>query len=87
MILRANAVVAALKKKGFLPSNSHHVMFLYQKKDGTLSGIRTRVSHNSGDINDYLIGQMAKQCNLSKEDFKNFVDCRLSRDGYEKLVF
>ncbi len=61
MILRANAVVAALKKKGFLPSNSHHVMFLYQKKDGTLSGIRTRVSHNSGDINDYLIGQMAKQ--------------------------
>ncbi len=87
MILSAKTVVAALKRKGFQSSNSHHVTFLYLKKDGTLSSIRTRVSHNSGDINDYLIGEMAKQCKLSKNDFKDFVDCRLSQDGYEKLVF
>jgi hypothetical protein len=38
------------------------------------------------EIPDNLIGQMAKQCKLSKSDFLKLVDCPLSRQAYEDIL-
>jgi len=42
-------------------------------------------SHGSGgrSIGDPLLGQMAKQCYLTKQDFLSLVDCPLDREGFE----
>ena len=38
-------------------------------------------------IDDSLLGQMARQCKLSRADFDLLIDCPLDRDGYEtKLI-
>ncbi len=45
------------------------------------------VSHNSRDVGDDLIHQMARQTRLTKSDFVALVECSLSGEGYRaKLV-
>lgn len=86
MPMPARTVAAALMKKGFIASNRHHRMFLYQKQDGTLTSIKTRISHGESELSDFHVAQMAKQCLVSKADFNRFVACRLSREEYESKV-
>jgi len=46
----------------------------------------TKTSHGSGyrTLDDGLLGQMARQCRLTKARFIELVDCPLSQDDYEK---
>ena len=76
----------ALTSKGFEQDECHHHMFFYRSIQGQLTAIRTRTSHSGKTLDDYLIGQMAKQCRLGRHDFLHLIDCPLSRAGYEELV-
>lgn len=83
----ARKVEGALLKKGFRMDNSHHHMFTYHTMDGRRSMARTRTSHGSKTISDPLLAQMARQCRLSKAQFIDLIDCPLSRESYEQILY
>jgi hypothetical protein len=65
-------------KKGFQQVNSRDFFYIYYH-NGQKTGIHTKVSMGSNhDIGDSLISKMARQVQLSKDEFGNLVDCRLS---------
>lgn len=87
-MIPANKIETALMKKGFKKdSGRDHIYFIYRRKDGCLSQVRTKISHSAKDIADNLISQMAKQCKLTNKDFKELVGCSLSQDDFERLIF
>lgn len=85
MPFKSDKVRKSLKKKGFTENNGDH-KFLELKLDGKFV-LHTKVSHGSThDIDGYLIGQMARQCKLSKQDFSDLVNCPLSKEAYVKKI-
>lgn len=81
---RAKRVVeAALQSKGFRLEHSHHRFFIYYTQQGEKTAVRTRTSQGGSELDDYLLGQMAKQCHLPKGAFLELVDCTLDQVGYE----
>jgi hypothetical protein len=83
-------VESSLLKKGFKPTHpgSDHNWFVYVASDGKKAiGARTKTSHGRGfDLDDFLLGQMARQVSLTKKQFLELVDCPLSREEYEKIL-
>jgi hypothetical protein len=80
-------VEAALERKGFMRKDGDHNYFVYHRRiSGKKTAIFTKTSHSGLDLNDFLLGQMAKQCRLSKKDFIRLVDCPLDRQTYEGMV-
>lgn len=81
--MKTRDVLRALGQKGFVPSQTDHAyMVLYV--NGKESPIRTRVSHGSDEINDYLIHLMCRQLWLDKKKFMELIDCPLSFPDYLK---
>jgi hypothetical protein len=77
-------VVAGLENKGFQAREGDHLFLHYFNRDGRKTCVYTKVSHGSkGDIDDSLLGVMAKQCRLPKKAFLLLVDCPLAREDYE----
>jgi hypothetical protein len=83
-VFKAKKVKLALLKKGFIEDDSHHHFYEYII-DGRLHA-RTRTSHNNQDIDDYLIGQMSRQCQLSKKQFIDLINCPLSKEEYAEIL-
>lgn len=84
--LKAKNVRTNLCKKGFLENpKGHHRQYSFVQ-NGIITEIRTRMSHNDQDIDDYLQGQMAKQIKLCRKDFIKFVSCEVGEDEYVKLL-
>lgn len=79
-------IEAALAAKGFELRKTHHRYYTYVAPDGTKSEAVTHVSHGAKEVGDTLLGQMARQCCLTKKDFLRLVDCPLSREDYEALL-
>lgn len=82
--LDSRKVQASLEKKGFTESankSGDHIRFEYWH-DGKLTRCNTKLSHNGQDINDSLISLMSKQMQLSKKEFKEFVECTFSQEDY-----
>jgi hypothetical protein len=79
---QTRAIQSSLTSKGFIIENTHHVSFTLQV-DGWDSHVRTYCSHGAKECNDFLLGQMAKQLYLTKQEFFDLVDCPL---GQEKLI-
>lgn len=81
---RAKRVVeAGLLNKGFRLANSHHRFFIYYTQQGEKTAVRTRTSQGGNELDDFLLGQMAKQCHLTKSAFLELVDCTLDQVAYE----
>lgn len=80
-------VESALRSKGFEQTESDHHYFVYITTDGKKTTVKTKTSHTPKmkDIPDNLLSQMAKQCQLSKNDFLRLLDCPLTREEYEKI--
>ena len=77
-------VESDLLKKGFVLEEKHHRYFTYHRAaDSKKTSIFTKTSHGARDIDDSLLGLMAKQCKLSRSDFVDLVQCPLSRENYE----
>ena len=76
---------AALRKKGFSRDTSgDHVFYFF----GKTRIIKTKMSHGmlGSTIGAGLIGDMAIQLRLSKEQFLDLVDCTLDADGYQEII-
>ena len=76
----------ALVSKGFVEGPGDHHFLVFYTKDGKKSTARTKTSRSGKDISDNLLGQMARQCKVTKQQFLALVDCELSRDGYEDVL-
>lgn len=80
-------VEKSLGVKGFLPSKGDHNYFHYYSKAGKKTRVFTKTSHGSREIDDSLLGCMARQVKLTRRDFERLIDCPLDRDTYEvKLI-
>lgn len=82
---RPQDVASALERKGFERDQSHHFMF-WLVLNGKRTSIRTRFSHSDRQIEGGRIGQMSKQMKLSKRQFEDFVDCRLTGEAYAQML-
>jgi len=78
---RASTIEAALEKKGFEKSNSHHKIYIFMV-DGRKTSVHTRVSHGIDVYGDSLLGPMAKQMKLSKRQLADFIECPMSLEQY-----
>ncbi|NDD14022.1 MAG: hypothetical protein EB072_15595 [Betaproteobacteria bacterium] len=64
-----------------------HNYFHYYSTAGKKTAVFTKTSHGSREIDDSLLGRMARQCKLTRGDFDRLIDCPLDRKGYEaKLI-
>jgi|RifCSP16_2_1023846.scaffolds.fasta_scaffold16401_3 hypothetical protein len=82
-------IESSLKSKGFKQDDRDHHYFLYWTLDGKLTTIKTKTSHSSSKyktINEPLIGIMAKQCCLERNDFLDLIDCPLKQKDYEIML-
>ena len=79
-------VMTALVRKGFTASEGDHTYYIYHTADGRKTLAKTKVSHSGKDIADNVLGMMAHQCRLTMPQFRNLVDCPLSREDYEGLL-
>lgn len=81
-------VEEALSHKGFVRQEGDHHFFVYFTLGGKKSRSRTKTSHTPKmkDLNEGLLGRMARQCGLTKPEFLDLVDCPLTREGFEKLL-
>lgn len=84
--LSVRDVESSLERKGFRKHDGHHAFFVYYSADNVKTGIRTKMSHGEKEIGNKLIGAMARQCRLSKDDFRKLVECTLSREQYESML-
>ncbi|WP_320816211.1 hypothetical protein [Flavobacterium sp.] len=89
MTLDKKKILKNLIKKGFTDNTNRSVdhKYLEYHHNGKLIAY-TKLSHGSKkEIDNYLIIQMAKQCQISKNDFVDLVNCPLSAEKYlEKLI-
>lgn len=81
MTFKARKVKQALKAKGFREEDRHHHYYFLQHQ-GKLTPIHTKISHGDTDLYDGLCSQMARQMKLTTVQFKKFVDCTLTSEGY-----
>lgn len=81
-------VEASLEAKGFVRAEGDHHHFVYLTREGLKSRARTKTSHSpkTKDIADNILGQMARQCLLTKPEFLRLVDCPMNRDEYERRL-
>ena len=79
-------VMAALERKGFSASEGDHTYFIYYTADGRKTLAKTKVSHSGKDVADVILGMMARQCKLTAPQFRDLVDCSLSRTAYEDIL-
>lgn len=79
-------VMSALQRKGFSPSEGDHTYYVYHTANNKKTIIKTKVSHSGKDIDDNLLNRMAHQCKLTNGQFRDLVDCPLSREQYETLL-
>ena len=79
-------VEKALQTKGFQLRQSKHRHFIYYNLDGKKTLVRAETSHGDREISDSLLGEMAKQCYLRREEFDRLIDCPLDQNAYDALV-
>lgn len=81
-------IESSLCKKGFRKSNSDHRHLVFHTHSGKKTSVWTKVSRGSShrDLSRQLLHQMARQCQLSYVQFKELVDCPMSRQKYEEFL-
>lgn len=85
MLLKASDVAKSLERKGMTPTNTHHVMYRKVVSDGG-GPVITRISHGAKEISQSLISKMARQCELTSQEFRALVECSLSEVAWDELV-
>ncbi len=82
--MKSRDIVGALLNKGFKTDNHDH-KFYYYVRNGKITSIRTKVSHGKSNVDKKLIGKMARQMRISKNQFVDFVDCILTQKKYVNI--
>jgi hypothetical protein len=88
MPLERRDVVAAMQKKGFQPETGDHNFFTFYTAGGKKTSVWTKTSFGTKykTISDNLIGPMARQCGMTKRQFEEYVACRITHAGLEKIL-
>jgi len=88
MPLDRRDVEAALEKKGFAPKEGDHSFFTYHTQGGQKTSVWTKTSHGTRykDLGDALVSVMAKQCGLTNGQFKQLINCALTREKLEQIL-
>jgi hypothetical protein len=80
----------ALCKKGFrkVLSGKHIQYFLFARPGEPELDIRTMISHGmmGSALSADLMNKMARQLHLTKAQFLDFIDCRMSEEDYRKKI-
>lgn len=85
--LKKDMLVRNLTKKGFAQDKRDHLYLTYVTIEGKKTAIRTKVSHGSkSDITTGLVSAMARQCQLTTQQFKEFAECKLTQHQYEQIL-
>jgi hypothetical protein len=50
------------------------------------TGIRTYISHGSKDYGDALLSKISEQVKLTKQEFLNLIDGKMTRKEYEDIL-
>jgi hypothetical protein len=81
-------VESALRSKGFKKSDKGHRYFIYYSRDEKKSRCQTMTSQSAKEkaFDVARLRQMAQQCGLNSTEFKNLIECPLTRDAYERLL-
>jgi predicted RNA binding protein YcfA (HicA-like mRNA interferase family) len=80
-VLRSRDVIRGLTKKGFQSVEGDHTHFILYV-NGKKTSVRTKVSHGTREIDDFLISAMASQLKIDKKGFKEYIDCQKSQEDY-----
>lgn len=84
--LQNKEIESALLAKGFGRKNSGH-RALHYYSDGRKTHITTWMSHSSKrDVDKSLVGNMARQCKLTKAEFASLVDCSMTGSDYYDIL-
>ena len=84
---KGREIDSALRKKGFrCDRDGKHIWYYFTGIPKT--GIKVMVSHGmmGKTVGAGLIGNMAGQLCLSKEQFLDLIDCTLDADGYRAII-
>jgi predicted RNA binding protein YcfA (HicA-like mRNA interferase family) len=73
-----------LLSKGFQQDNKNHKFLRFSVKGKMV--LHTKISHNSGDLDNYLIKSMASQCKLTKSQFIDLAQCPLPGQEYLNIL-
>lgn len=74
-----------VKLKAGEDRSRRHLTYEVVDDQGVLLG-QTYISHGISDINDPLLGKMARQLNIRRSDFAKLIDCELYRSDYIRLA-
>lgn len=87
-IKKKRDIEAGLLNKGFRKVETDHSVFIYHTQENLKSRVRTKTSHgsNNQDISAHLFSAMATQCRLTSKQFKDLIECPLSREDYESIL-
>jgi hypothetical protein len=86
LVFKARDVRAALCGKGFQEHNDRDHQYYFFYYHGRKSSIKTKISHNEKEIDDYLCSAMSRQINLTRSQFRDLVECPLTAEGYLTLM-
>lgn len=88
MAIDKRKVESGLRAKGFRNSDKDHRYFTYWSLDGKKTQNKTKTSHSPKEksLDRARIGQMAKQCGLTTEDFIKLIECPMNQSTYEHLL-
>lgn len=84
-VLNKKKTLKNMLSKGFQEYEAKSVDHIWLEfwNDGKITKHRTKMSHGSDkDLNDFLIGAISKQTNMSKHFFMEFAKCTKSKDEY-----
>jgi len=86
MVRKPSDVEKSLERKGFQRKEGDHSYFNYFTKAGKKTSVFTKTSHGAKELDDSLLGMMARQCKLSRQNFDLLIECPLDRDNYERKL-
>ena len=87
--MKKRDIEKALIEKGFVKDNrKKHISFRYYTASRVETPVNTIISRGNKkmDIDIGLLSVMAAQCKLQLKDFRQLIDCTLSRTQYEELL-
>jgi len=85
-VLKAETVKKAMMKKGFImeAGRQKHPRY-YFEDNGEIAAVKTHMSHNDQELNDFLQAQMAAQLHISKADFLEMISCQIEHEGIANM--
>jgi hypothetical protein len=82
---KANQLVRALEAKGFVEVKRGGDRVFEFWVDGKKI-LHTFLSHGRGECGAWHIGKMASQCQISRDQFRDLVDCPMSETKYISVL-